>query len=149
MALFPQGPGWMDEWRDERRNRRVAFEYVLLTDWRWPAWQAETGGDETGRKECRGVGGGIMMNGQSLGQGFWQGGCVLLTAKLPAAGVTQQQSQPGMTPPFLLLSQRPLGFVVGRRTPSRSPQECSRLFPTGRTPHSSPSSTYVDGNQPT
>lgn len=74
-----------------------------------------------------------MMNGQSLGQGFWQGGCVLLTAKLPAAGVTQQQSQPGMMPPFLLLSQRPLGFVVGGRTPSRSPQESSRVFMTGRT----------------
>lgn len=29
---------------DERMNGRVAFEYLLLTDWRRLTWQAETGG---------------------------------------------------------------------------------------------------------
>lgn len=36
--------GCLDGWMDERMNGRVAFEYLLLTDWRRPTWQAETGG---------------------------------------------------------------------------------------------------------
>lgn len=63
-----------------------------------------------------------------FGSGVLAGGCVLLTAKLPAAGVTQQHSQPGVTPPFLLLLQRPLAFVVGRRTPVK---ETAGVLTTG------------------
>lgn len=101
-ASVPAGAGidgCMERWVV---NRRVAFEYVLLTDWRRPAWQAETGGrwDGEGGEE---PGGWIMDEWADFGSGVLARGCVLLTAKLPAAGVTQQHSQPGVTPPFLLL----------------------------------------------
>lgn len=36
--------GWMDGRMNERMTGRVAFEFLLLTDWRRPTWQAETGG---------------------------------------------------------------------------------------------------------
>lgn len=48
MTLFPRGvgreDGCLDGWMDERMNGSVAFEYLLLTDWQRPTWQAETGG---------------------------------------------------------------------------------------------------------
>lgn len=71
-------------------------------------------------------GGSIIDEWTEFGSGVLAGGCVLLTAKLPTAVVTQQQRQPAMTPPFLLLSQRPLGFVVGGQNPVKEGGECSR-----------------------
>lgn len=87
--------GWLDGWMDERMNGRVAFEYLLLTDWRRPTWQAETGGSwglrlawaERGRE--RRVNYGWTKLGRKRGEGRRLARArAPLTGKLLVGGVT-------------------------------------------------------------
>lgn len=129
MTLFPQGRGgrmdaWMDGWMDERINGRVTFEYLLLTDWRSPTWQAETGGSwgaaaGWGRERNR-ARGELWMDGPG-----WRGrrGCLARacspTDRQAASWWSHlaTQSQPEMMGPSLRLQctvalfQRPLGWL--------------------------------------